>query len=130
MSGWECPDCGMRIGEPRDGSTMPAYVRCGHPDLRMSWMRMMVVHEPKKTVTVSETKLFSIEPSHLDGLRVVATRLTVASTTQDPMGPMGPEEMRYAAQIIMQAVRFAESLEALRGPGELYVHMTPKKEGA
>jgi hypothetical protein len=36
--------------------------------------------------------------------------------------------MRDAAHAVMAVVRFAEALEALRGPGEPYVHLYPKEE--
>jgi len=65
--------------------------------------------------------LYSIEPAHLARLRTIAKRLY----TEDRLTG---DEMRDAAHGIMAAVNFAESLEALRGPGQPYVHMTPKKE--
>ena len=72
---------------------------------------------------VADAPLYSIEPEHLAGLRSVAKRLY----TEDRMTG---DEMRDSAYTIMAAVRFAESLEALRGPGEPYVHVTPKDDDA
>ena len=66
-----------------------------------------------------EPVLYSIEPGHLAGLRAVAKRLYTENR-------MNGDDMRDAAHTIMTVVRFAESLHALRGPGEPYVHVYPK----
>ena len=69
-----------------------------------------------------EPILYCVEPRHLVDLRAVAARLYTENR-------MTADEMRDAAQVIMGAVRFAEALDALRKPGELYVHVTPRDEG-
>lgn len=65
--------------------------------------------------------LYCIEPQHLESLKAIAKRLYTENR-------MNGDEMRDAAHGIMVAVRFAEALEALRGPGELYVHLNPKEK--
>ena len=68
-------------------------------------------HEPGAVKLV----LYSVEQRHLAALRSVADRLYI-------------EGRREMATSIMEVVRFAETLEALRGPGQPYVHMTPKEK--
>ena len=65
--------------------------------------------------------LYCIEPCHLVDLRAVAKRLY----TEDRMNG---DEMRNAAHVILAIVRFAESLDALCGPGEPYVHLYPREK--
>ena len=67
--------------------------------------------------------LYSIEPNHLESLRSWAKRLYTENR-------MNGDEMRDGAHAIMAVVRYAESLEALRGPGVPYVHMTQREEAA
>lgn len=77
----------------------------------------------------TQTRLYSIEAWHLERLKTVATRLREAGERRLPVGEerAGSGELLDAAHDIMVAVRFAEAIEALRGPGEPYVHMTPRR---
>jgi hypothetical protein len=73
--------------------------------------------------------IYCIEQHHLDRLKTIATRMRDASEKRLPVGAerMGAGEMLDAAHDIFTAVRYAESLHALRGPGEPYVHVTPRE---
>jgi hypothetical protein len=57
--------------------------------------------------------LYSIESKHLDVLREMAVA-------------MFNSHLRSDAARLMAIVRYAEALDALRGPGEPYVHIRPK----
>jgi len=63
---------------------------------------------------------YTVESEHVAELRRVADRLLV--------GPVSPAEGRELAVAVMSVVRYAEALEALRGPGEPYVHILPRKK--
>lgn len=65
--------------------------------------------------------LYCVERRHLDDLRAVSSRLASGAF-------MDAVSRKEAAMAIMSAVRFAEVLDALRGPGELEVHVCPKGE--
>lgn len=56
-SSWTCPDCGLLIGPPLDGSPMPSYKPCGGKEYLSAAVfagrvnpfdAMIAVHEPKK----------------------------------------------------------------------------------
>jgi hypothetical protein len=64
--------------------------------------------------------LYNIGPPHLKRVRAVADRLYSGRALEG-------HEMRELSIVLMQAVRFAESLEALRAPGEAYVHLRPRE---
>ena len=96
-----CSQCGYRIPVSRDVDPVAA----------------MAVEDCPGRV---EPTLYCIEPGHLASLRAVATRLYTENR-------MNGDEIRDAAHTIISVIRFAESLEALRGPGEPYVHVTPRK---
>ena len=73
-------------------------------------------------------KMYRIEPKHLDDLR------NVAETLRDfaALGRLSLSNMQVAglATRIMSVVRHAEALDALSGPGEPYVHVTPREHPA
>lgn len=62
--------------------------------------------------------LYTIEAEHIERLKAVANRLLEENSNA----------MDHAADIIMSVVRYAEALQALRGPGEPYVHLNPKEK--
>jgi len=64
--------------------------------------------------------LYAIERAHLDLLKAIAERLRFIEDDDNTS--------RDAAIGIMSVVRYAEALQALRGPGELYVHLYPKDD--
>lgn len=64
---------------------------------------------------------YCIEPGHLEQIRSFVKRLYTEQR-------MNGDEMRDAAHTLMSIVRYAESLDALRGPGEPYIHMLTKEE--
>jgi hypothetical protein len=69
----------------------------------------------------NETVFYVMEAEHLERLKAVARRLY----TEDRMDG---NQMRDAAYDIMSVVRYSESISALRGANELYVHLCPKDE--
>jgi hypothetical protein len=69
--------------------------------------------------------LAAIEFEHLDILRTLATRLYTETR-------LNGDEMRDAAYALMNVIRHAEVLDAMRKPGEPTVHVCPamdKKSG-
>lgn len=71
--------------------------------------------------------LCRIEHSHLDQLRAIAHQLHDDTVNELSFGDV-LRRMVVSAQTLMEIVRYAEALEALRGPGEPYVHACPKEE--
>jgi hypothetical protein len=65
--------------------------------------------------------IYTIEGAHLESLEAVARRLYTGDH-------MTEGDMRNAAHTIMVVIKYAEAIEALRGPGEPYVHLTPKEK--
>lgn len=72
-----------------------------------------------QSLRAATTKLYAIEPYHLEKLKGLAARLSSAD-------PMTLDEVHLAADAVMAVVRFAEALDALRKPGTPYVHVSPK----
>lgn len=68
---------------------------------------------------MKEPVFYVIDETHLEDLKFVAKRLRNFATQ------MSPEEMREASFRVMSVVRYTETIQALRGPGELYVHLFP-----
>lgn len=63
--------------------------------------------------------LYCVERRHIDDLSRVASQLA-SGVFMDEI------TRKEIALTIMRAVRFAEVLNALRGTGELYVHLCPR----
>jgi hypothetical protein len=73
--------------------------------------------EPPQESTPADQVLYSIELHHLEELKKVARRLGATRSLQ-------PEGVS-----IMEVVRYAEALDALRGSGETYVHLYQRGKG-
>ena len=68
-----------------------------------------------------EVVFYAMEAEHLERLKNAARRLYTERR-------MDGDEMRDFAHSIMTVVRYAESLSALHGPGELMAILCPPKE--
>lgn len=73
-------------------------------DERIELARLLTKHAPE---------MYLIEAQHLEVLKLAAEQLE-------------SEGLATAAKV-MDVVRYAEALRALRGPGEPYVHMAPRE---
>lgn len=101
-----------------------AYFVLSHVSPRLNAEASVVTYgeiEPVNDAPKDEVLFYAIEAEHLERLKTVAKRLYTENR-------MNGDEMRDAAHGIMSVVRYAESLQALRGAGELYVHLNPKEK--
>jgi len=110
----QCPECGNHhsmlepcIDEPAEESS------CEH-GTPACWTCSLLHRSAPTSI------LYTIEQTHLDLLKTIAERLRFVEDDDNTS--------RDAAIGIMSVVRYAEALQALRGPGEPYVHLNPKEK--
>jgi hypothetical protein len=119
---------GDASGGPQPAETCyGSYEVCGehHVHHATCGSRSLVCGRPEDRDAVAIVEwldsLLTIEPGHVAALKALGERLR--SLTQ----PMGPAYRHDAAVTVLEVVRHAEALAALRGPGQPYVHVSERR---